>query len=140
MDSSFVCLLLGGSESSMRYRIKSLVEHFPDGNFVATGLDSELLFFQENLGKPIIASVLSWDTLTNLTETFEFWDAKGIIIATGKWHGRRAKHLFHLFGIRAITVIDSGEPESWSAIPLYCAYRFLWSAKIMAFIAKKLRT
>lgn len=140
MDSLYVCLLLGGSESSMGYRIKALVDSFPDGNFIAIGLDSELSFFQDNLGKPTIASVFSWDSLTNLTETSNFWQGKGIIVATGKWHGKRIKHLFHLMGKRVITIIDSGEPESWSAIPLYCAYRFLWSAKIMAFIAKKLRT
>lgn len=136
----FICLLFGGSEPSMEYRIQSFMEQFPDGKFVATGLDSELKFFQTHFEKPIVSSVVSWDTLTNITQTFDYWEGNGIIVATGKWHGKRVKRLFKLLGVRSVTIIDSGEPEHWSAIPLYWLYYYLWSAKCMAFIAKKLRT
>lgn len=166
MKKDVCILLLGGPIPEMRKRLEKSIQYVkenPDNKyyFVATGLFDELNFFSEELekkGLKVSASILSWDTLSNLKESFFFdlW-IDDAIIATGKLHGRRVHSLLKMIQIESefydpeemknpildvekIQILDSEEVEPIFRMKvLNILYSRFWSAKIMSKIAKGLR-
>lgn len=134
-----ICLLLGGPEPAMRYRINTSKDMFDTMAIVCTGLESEVSFFKKNLSNNVIVSCISWDIRSNITNTKKNWEGKEVHLAAGHWHGKRVKKIYHSLGMYDIIIIDSGEKESIFAPLLYVIYSFSWATKLMSIIAKKIR-
>lgn len=154
MAKKICLLLLGGPIPEMGKRLEKSIQYVKENPeneyyFVATGLFDELNFFTEELerkGFKSTANVFSWDTLSNLEESFTAVWIDDTVVSTGKWHGMRVKKLHKtlkkvsgIYNLSTIQIVDSGEREDWKSVFLFFMYYYLWSARLISKLAKKLR-
>lgn len=147
MEKTQSILFLGGPKSVMEKRIEKSLDYMKansdcDFNIITTGLYHELNFFRDELKKENVVpkvAIFSWDTLSNIIESKDFL-GDDVIVATGRWHGKRVRRICENLGYNNIEVIASGEKEPFlSSRVLYILYYNIWISNVMAAIAKKLR-